>query len=1375
MSSKKTATTAVVVRERQKKLGPAPFASFEDMSDDLSSPESKGYQPMPEISEEQYRIERQTANRYANSSSTTSAAQTPTTPRIDVEQASSSPSTPERELFGDGVEASGVSSAFLEGAADVDLRSSAEEMMPVGAKTMPTNTNLISNKERAVAATPSTLLARSANAAVAARRKISWDAAAASEQQYGHAQLERKGSASRTADPFFFPSSAHDTRLSSISSNMSATSGMSALSSFSTSRRSPSPHRMQLETSFCGPKASGGGNTGPLGTESSDDVEDQELVDLCRKGRHNSGRGSSLMPNPLDYWPASTPSASPVPGSFLSASMVKYATEPRSRPTSPSPTPFQSQINVQTTATAAADGRWLASPRHQERRASSPHRTLVETSFCGSQKLKVPDGEDEVAPRGPSPSPSSMGGSLLNIQTQPFKYATEPRSRPASPTAANRSFLTPVPPPGGGINSRRGSAQSLRCSSPMIETSFCGAKQLMQRLDTLEQSSPPIRRPQEASNSSLRQSSSLRPVNYTTEPRSRPSSPAPMGLTVDSPKLGRRPSSPHRMVVETSFCGAKQQQTNNKQRQDSITRDASSFHPVEANPSINGSQISIHPLPVRYATEPRSRPVSPAPPPATGRTATPDLSLSATEFGSSRSMRSPSPHRMLVETSFCGARRERNNVEEFPPVTGSPRPQRKASATSLSASVAAAVKYSTEPRSRPVSPSPNLLQAESNHSTPDTARRVTRSPSPHRMILETSFVGTKQSMLLPREEEDQSRPPIVADEKRQPESDDEIASTSSPSSSSDDEDDSSAGGGSISEIPINRNAAVVVIHQPTVEDEEQQLNETGDWASEAGFNVTWPPSAPEQQMPLGEDEVSSTSIESPSPPSQKGNATTTTVSAALPTAATASPSLPLRQAQPGRNMPKPVACPKPPQSFTASQHQTSDSSTQNSPVGSPYRHRRSIQEFGSGAASETASPSPSSPFPSRKTSFAFGGFQRRESGNEIAPAELETAPGPTVKSDKKFGEQPTGKKEGKKGGVLSALFGKRSFKNKAGLTLPVQSRDPSPNRSATGDSADDLDDDIGTDQGFKHQMLETDEPLTKVKGSGGGKLENSGDAPGAGPLEPPKEEVSFIFHQDSIEEELPYVPTTLPIERPIAPLITPVRARIMSEVKTTPTERPRCSVTFAPRSHITDYVKIAEDPQTTTVAAVVVAPVVQKIRVYLPRLSEREESQEEEATAPVVPIPTVKVGVGSVKWEAFSGQVFLQSKRVMAGKMNEKQPAVVAAAADPTKNWINVEELPEPVKEPKAIRLVVTSGNKKPPTVGQQKNMNDVKPPPPSPCGGDKEIATAAAASRKDSVCSETALLREIDEPEAEEDRSPPLDDDDYDEENQPLQAADSR
>lgn len=149
---------------RQKKLGPAPFASFEDLSgEDLSSPESKGYRPMPEICEEY-------SSRHGHndaSASSTSTAQTPTTPRIDVEGASSpsqetsGDSTPERELFSMTDRTAGnLCGSFLEGVADVDLRSSAEELrIPYSA---------------AAAQQQQARLLASGNVAPS-KRKVSWD------------------------------------------------------------------------------------------------------------------------------------------------------------------------------------------------------------------------------------------------------------------------------------------------------------------------------------------------------------------------------------------------------------------------------------------------------------------------------------------------------------------------------------------------------------------------------------------------------------------------------------------------------------------------------------------------------------------------------------------------------------------------------------------------------------------------------------------------------------------------------------------------------------------------------------------------------------------------------------------------------------------------------------------------------------------------------------------------------------------------------------------------------------------------------------------------------------------------------------------------
>ena len=220
---------------RQTKLGPAPFASF-DHSEDLSSPESKGYAPMPEIFEDGH------PHFYRDAYASNSSVQTPTTPRIDVEQASSPSqddsydSTPERDIF--GIDADGnITSDFLEGIDDMDLdrRASANDY---------NDPHSAANARRRLS--PAFLRGTGA----VNYRKVSLDAGDSVD-----GLLVRKGSGgfvrSNPRESSALPGP-RDSRLSSISSNVSATSGLSALSAFS--RRSPSPHRMLLETSFCGPK-----------------------------------------------------------------------------------------------------------------------------------------------------------------------------------------------------------------------------------------------------------------------------------------------------------------------------------------------------------------------------------------------------------------------------------------------------------------------------------------------------------------------------------------------------------------------------------------------------------------------------------------------------------------------------------------------------------------------------------------------------------------------------------------------------------------------------------------------------------------------------------------------------------------------------------------------------------------------------------------------------------------------------------------------------------------------------------------------------------------------------------------------------------------
>nr|CAD7261345.1 unnamed protein product [Timema shepardi] len=233
--------------DKQRRLGPAPFASFEDLSDDLESPEEKPAlpTPLPGIQEDVRMAADGTLMSPESTASSsvvcggTGSLQTPSTPRIDISRASSSShqdsnnSSPERELFAGAGESGGVSKLGLgfkeEGAAD--LRSSTEELDYHGEP-----------KEKP-----------------ASKKLLKYELEAQSEKE----SQERKDSAcSAISDVGLLSISGRTSRLSSVgsaASGGSVTSHVSHLSVLSglsraSSGRSTSPHKMLLETSFCGSK-----------------------------------------------------------------------------------------------------------------------------------------------------------------------------------------------------------------------------------------------------------------------------------------------------------------------------------------------------------------------------------------------------------------------------------------------------------------------------------------------------------------------------------------------------------------------------------------------------------------------------------------------------------------------------------------------------------------------------------------------------------------------------------------------------------------------------------------------------------------------------------------------------------------------------------------------------------------------------------------------------------------------------------------------------------------------------------------------------------------------------------------------------------------
>lgn len=582
----------------------------------------------------------------------------------------------------------------------------------------------------------------------------------------------------------------------------------------------------------------------------------------------------------------------------------------------------------------------------------------------------------------------------------------------------------------------------------------------------------------------------------------------------------------------------------------------------------------------------------------------------------------------LIETSFCGAVAPRQTEDTDAAI---PSGTSTSQQLTVGSNTIQPVKYSTEPRSRPVSPSPNMLGTCTSALT-DSLHRVTRSPSPSSRIVETSFCGTRA---IPSRENSLAKSPTGnQDEEQEPDLDSESSDTSIDS---------------ITEVTIARHhhSATAVEQPDTTSRDETSQDENVD------FVQNWPDVPPvhlktfEQPSKSG---AASSSEETMSPLSHNGHA-----HVRVPAASTAAPASPMPSPRlaGGRNLPKPVACPKPPTNFPS--FPQSDSSAQSSPLASPALFRRNDinTEF-----SETASPSPSSPFPSRRTSLSSSFRRGSAAATEEAVVGGGAAATPQMPRKTSIAASMSSRTSGaspveeapeaasnKKGrSVLSALFGKRPTNKKAdknetkksGLSLPVQSRDSSPGRSfgESGPSGDDLDDEEG--DGFRHQVLlgVPDEPEEQKR------KKSSSDEPAATAITLPKEELGLV-HQESVEDEegdLPYVPTTLPIERPIAPLITPVRARLMTEVKTTPTERPRCSVSFGPRS-INDYIissqQSLDESQKNEEADLPGHKI--KIRVSLPK-SDREGSVDETAGSVTSP-PPIKVSVGTVKWEAFTEQV----------------------------------------------------------------------------------------------------------------------------------------
>ncbi|XP_050086072.1 uncharacterized protein LOC126571534 isoform X2 [Anopheles aquasalis] len=269
---------------KQKRLGPAPFASMED-----TSTEEKGQMEH----QNNHQAYRSTNDKFSNDFHRTSptkslenpSALAPATPRIDISRASSHSShhdsrdsSPENvfEQVGTGTLQDSGGLGFRE-EDTLDLRNSTEELQFMESE------KGTDEKEK-----PKTQLMYGSSS-VQRASPIIWkldDAPTTllSQLQQHQQLLNRKDSASSEVVAFL-SISGRTSRLSSVGSQGSANSKLSATSALSGISRSPSPHKMLLETSFCGTKPSQNFADGSIASSSLEPTTENvlEQVILSRK------------------------------------------------------------------------------------------------------------------------------------------------------------------------------------------------------------------------------------------------------------------------------------------------------------------------------------------------------------------------------------------------------------------------------------------------------------------------------------------------------------------------------------------------------------------------------------------------------------------------------------------------------------------------------------------------------------------------------------------------------------------------------------------------------------------------------------------------------------------------------------------------------------------------------------------------------------------------------------------------------------------------------------------------------------------------------------------------------------------------------------
>lgn len=180
-----------------------------------------------------------------------------------------------------------------------------------------------------------------------------------------------------------------------------------------------------------------------------------------------------------------------------------------------------------------------------------------------------------------------------------------------------------------------------------------------------------------------------------------------------------------------------------------------------------------------------------------------------------------------------------------------------------------------------------------------------------------------------------------------------------------------------------------------------------------------------------------------------------------------------------------------------------------------------------------------------------------------------------------------------------------------------------------------------------------------------------------------EEESAGLVGQDSYDDELPYVPTTLPEERSIAIPIVPIKERALMDVRTFPVDRPRSTTPLNP-SFLEDYCGSQPDESEFLSAR------GEKLRISLPRKESRDRGQKLKSPRRVSNasgkswFEFAEQGIGGtgVGSPSSSGSMVIGRR---SSNQDDEPPPVPPRRTQNATEWINFENIPEKRKAPKRI------------------------------------------------------------------------------------------